>query len=343
MRVLVTGSNGHVGNHVVRELGKRGHEVVAMVREGADCSGHEGLALTHALGDVLDEAAVRRAARGVDAIIHLAAVFALGASDVESIVRPAVVGTEHVLRAAKENRARVVHCSSTYAVGFSTRPEPLDETKWNERLVDAYAAAKTLSEKRAWALASELDVDLVAILPNGILGPLDFRKTPSHGAIIANAMAPAVRYAGGLSFTDVRDAAWMLTEALTKGTRGERYLVVGENLTIAQLVTHVAARTGNTTMPSPLPRALVVPTWRALETMSGWVGAKMPISAAAVDEFYGRWGWFDCAKAKRTFDWTPRPALETIDLALQWCAAQGWITGKPAARIAETLGPLPPG
>lgn len=341
MRVLVTGSNGHIGNHVVRELLGRGHETVAMVREGADCSGHAGLVLERAIGDVLDADAVRRAARGVDAIIHLAAVFALGARDAETIVRPAVVGTENVLRAAKENGARVVHCSSTYAVGFSTRPEALDETRWNEHLVDPYAAAKTLSERRAWEIARELGVDLVAILPNGILGTLDFRKTPTHELLVANAMSPAARFEGGLSFTDVRDAAWMLTEALTRGTPGERYLVSGENLTIAAAMTHIAARTGNTTLPSPLPRGLVVPTWRALEVVGGWFGARMPMSAAVVDEFYGRWAWFDCAKAKQAFDWTPRPAFDSIDLALLWCVARGWIHGARAERVRETLGVLP--
>ena len=338
MRVLVTGANGHVGNHVVRELLARGHEVVAMVREGADTSGHAGLALEHALGDVLDAAAVRRAAGGCGAIVHLAAVFKIGARVPEEIVRPALSGTENVLRAAAETGARVVHCSSTYAVGFSTRPEALDETAWNERLVDPYAAAKTLSEKRAWEIAGELGVPLVAILPNGILGSLDYRQTPSHEFVVGSAMFPAARFAGGMAFTDVRDAAWMLVEAITRGTEAERYIVCSENLSMGEIVDHIIARTGNLAVPSPLPRWMMVPSVQALDAIARGVGVRLPLSAAAADEFYGRWGWYDTTKAKTAFDWQPRPARDAIDEALRWCVARGWISGKPAERVRAQLG-----
>lgn len=337
-RVLVTGSNGHVGNHVVRELVARGHRVVAMIREGADVAGHEGLALEHTIGDVLDAEAVRAAAEGCTAIVHLAAVFTLGARDPDAIVRPAVQGTENVLRAAKETGARVVHCSSTYAVGFSTSPVPLDETTWNERLVDPYAAAKTLSEKRAWEIARELGVPVVAVLPNAILGTLDYRLTPSHEFVVQCAVQPAARFAGGMAFSDARDVAWMLAEAITRGEPGERYLACGENLSMNEIVDHIVARTGNVALSSPLPRWMMVPSVRALDTVSRWVGAKSPVSAAAVDEFYGRWAWYDCTKAQRAFGFTPRPARDSIDQALGWGVERGWITGRPASRIHETIG-----
>jgi dTDP-L-rhamnose 4-epimerase len=83
MRVLVTGSSGFIGRHVVTALGQAGHEVV-----GLDL--HEPLATAPSaetvLGDVRDAAACDRALRGVDAVCHLAAVVGMG-KDLQDLPR----------------------------------------------------------------------------------------------------------------------------------------------------------------------------------------------------------------------------------------------------------------
>lgn len=64
LRVLVTGSAGHLGEALVRELGPAGHEVV-----GVDVLDS---AYTTAVGSIVDRAFVRRSMEGVDAVIHTA-------------------------------------------------------------------------------------------------------------------------------------------------------------------------------------------------------------------------------------------------------------------------------
>src|SRR5688572_13878598 len=118
MRVLVTGANGHLGANLVRELLSRGHEVVALVRPTADLRGLRGLPITVAHGDVLDAASVDAATAGAEAVVNLAAVYKMGSIDVDAIVRPAVEGIQNVLSAAaKHGVRRVVHTSSTVAIG----------------------------------------------------------------------------------------------------------------------------------------------------------------------------------------------------------------------------------
>ena len=73
-RYLVTGAGGFVGSHVVERLFHRGHDVRAFVRYTSD-GGTGLLDSTHAaaeviLGDLRDQDAVRRAMRGVDAVVH---------------------------------------------------------------------------------------------------------------------------------------------------------------------------------------------------------------------------------------------------------------------------------
>ena len=74
-RVLLTGANGHLGANLCRSLIKHGYQVLAFTRPGADKRGLDSLELTHVLGDVLDGDSLKAAAKGVDIIIHSAAVF----------------------------------------------------------------------------------------------------------------------------------------------------------------------------------------------------------------------------------------------------------------------------
>ena len=52
MKVLVTGANGHIGSHVVRELLAHNHQVRAFVRATADLQGIDGLNIEKVYGDV---------------------------------------------------------------------------------------------------------------------------------------------------------------------------------------------------------------------------------------------------------------------------------------------------
>ena len=67
MRVLVTGASGMLGAATARALADRGHLVTVLQRRPA------GLGLPEVLADVADADAVRAAAAGHDAVIHLAA------------------------------------------------------------------------------------------------------------------------------------------------------------------------------------------------------------------------------------------------------------------------------
>ena len=70
MRVLVTGGSGYLGSAIVRALAARGHEPIVFARR-ASAAGLPGRSVD---GDVRDRTAVRRAAEGVDAIVHTAAL-----------------------------------------------------------------------------------------------------------------------------------------------------------------------------------------------------------------------------------------------------------------------------
>lgn len=94
MRVLVTGANGFVGSGLCRVLESSGHQVLALVREGANTE------LITPRVDILFGDFTRRAsmrelltAHQPDAIVHAASIVSNGRPDLESSIRINVTGT----------------------------------------------------------------------------------------------------------------------------------------------------------------------------------------------------------------------------------------------------------
>lgn len=110
-RILVTGAAGALGHTVACGLGERGYAVRGFDR----VPGRHGN--EHVVGDLLDVEAVKAAARGTDAVIHLAAV-ADRQHFAAEIVPHNIVGTHHVLEASRLARVRrFVYASSCRVVG----------------------------------------------------------------------------------------------------------------------------------------------------------------------------------------------------------------------------------
>src|SRR2546423_13845649 len=117
MTVLVTGASGLVGSRVVEALGAGGETVRALVRPASRAAalrlGAEAVA-----GDVTDPAVWQRAAHGVRAIVHAAAIVQRRASW-ERYVAVNVEGTRLAAAAARAARARPIHISSVAVYGGS--------------------------------------------------------------------------------------------------------------------------------------------------------------------------------------------------------------------------------
>ena len=146
MRVLVTGGSGFIGSHVVDRLRAHDHEPVIF---DLVPSSHHGRTVATVIGDLADREATRRAVRGCDAIIHLAAV-----ADVSDIVadpvradRVNVHGTQMILEAARrEQIRRVVYTSTIWVYGNAPVNGALDEDALLALPAHLYTATKIAGE-----------------------------------------------------------------------------------------------------------------------------------------------------------------------------------------------------
>lgn len=340
-KLLLTGATGHLGAATARAALAAGHEVVALARPKSDRRGLKGLAVTIVEGDLCDPASLAVAVAGCELVLHAGAVYRSWAADEADILRPAIEGTENVVRAARTAGARrVVVTSSNAAIGYGADPSrPLDETSWNEAPRAAYIRAKTLSERRGFEVGREVGMEVVSICPSGIIGPWDWRNTPTTRSVIAMVGGgPAVL---DVALTDVRDVASGLLLAAEKGRAGERYLIAGDNCTkerIAQIVGGITGRKVKAMLP---PRAVMWLLAAAGELRASLGGPDPDLTRAALADVYGRHLLYDHGKAVRELGWTFRPAEEAIRDAIRWVLFTGALTGRIAADLRTKLPPDP--
>jgi len=329
-KVLVTGANGHVGANTLRSLLVRGHEPVPCVRQGSDLRGIEKLGLAYRYGDVMDAPSMEAAAAGCEVIVHTAAVYLNWAKNPEDIMRPSVTGTRNVFQAAKQAGVRrVVFTSSTNAVGFSARPDYVrTEKDWNEDAQNAYYVAKVRGEREAIRLSEELGIPTIRLCPSGILGPYDYRITPSTQAILDIVNGRGFSWVGGMNFVDVQAVAEAHAAAVEMGEPGQRYIVCGDNLDARQIVQIVQQLTGVKSMHLPLGRTTALPLGSLLDAVARFTGTQPIFSRSLAHEVVERYGYYDGSLAKRTFGLQPRNSEETLRDTIRWLLYLGKVTKK---------------
>lgn len=315
MRVLVTGGNGHVGTNLVAELLAAGHSVRASVRALGD---EARTAHLRALGpvelvqaDLFDEASLKAAITDQEAVLHAAAVYELlSPGRAEAIVRASVQGIDAAFRAAASvGVKRIILTSSTVTLPLrETGEPPADESHWTSDLRVPYVRAKTEGERRAWALAAELDLDLATVLPGACGGPGFQRNTPTIDfieAVMKGALqlgAPPINY----PYVDVRDVARAHRMVLEQKARG-RYIVVNDRQpTVTEIAQTMHAI--DPSIPSPLFTlpAFVMPLLPFLERVGSLVsGAPRSVSPELAAMLRGRVWNISNAGIRRDLGWSP--------------------------------------
>ena len=112
MKVLITGVTGFVGSHLAERLGAQGHTLRGLIRKpGARRYLGASVPLELVAGDVTRPETLAPAMRGVDAVIHLAAIpYERSGATYEAVNAQ---GTRNVVNAAKEAGVkRFIHHSA---------------------------------------------------------------------------------------------------------------------------------------------------------------------------------------------------------------------------------------
>lgn len=229
--ILITGITGLVGSEVARQLVDLGYAVRGLV-SNTPPSKLMDEDYIHRIewvqGNILDIVSFAEACKGIDTVIHCAAVISFASSAQDRMFNTNVVGTANVVNTMLNSGIpKLIHVSSVAALGRKEGVELIDENAMWEESPDnsAYARSKYLAELEVWRGAEE-GLKVTVVNPSIILGPGD--TTQGSTKLFDYVQKGRPFYTdGNINFVDVRDVANAIAIIVRDGHDDERFILNG--------------------------------------------------------------------------------------------------------------------
>ena len=324
---LVTGATGFVGSAVVRALLARGQPVRVLARPNSDRRNLAGLAVEIAEGAMEDPRSLARAVAGCRYVYHVAADYRIWVPDPASMFRVNVDGTRDLLTAALEAGAeRVVYTSSVATLGLVAGGSADEETPSSiDDMIGPYKRSKFAAEEVVRELVRERGLAVVIVNPSTPVGPGDIKPTPTGRLILQAARGRMPAFVDtGLNIVHVDDVAEGHLAAANEGRIGERYILGGENMTLAEILAGVAQAVGRRPSWLRVPHNVLFPVAIGAELVARVTGRDPFVTLDGV-RMSRKKMYFSSERASRELGYVPRPAREAIADAVSWFEANGYL------------------
>jgi dihydroflavonol-4-reductase len=324
---LVTGATGFVGSAVARALLRAGLPVRVLARPNSDRRNLADLSVEIAEGAMEDAASLDRAVAGCRYLFHVAADYRLWVPDPAAMYRANVDGTRELMFAAlAAGIERVVYTSSVATLGLvpggsadENTPSRLDD------MIGPYKRSKFQAEEVMRGLIAERGLPAVIVNPSTPVGPGDIKPTPTGRLILEAARGRMPGYVDtGLNIVHVDDVAAGELRAAEQGRIGERYILGGENMSLAEILGEVARAVGRRPPRLKVPYSIAFAA-AAFGTAMANITGREPFTTLDGVRMSRKKMYFSSEKATRELGYQPRPARDAIADAVGWFAANGYL------------------
>lgn len=255
--MCVTGASGYIASWLVKQLLLRGYTVKASVRDPNDprktqhLLGLEGAESRLMLlkADLLEQGSFDPVVEGCVGVFHTASPFYHDVLDPEAeLLDPAVKGTLNVLSSCAKTPSvkRVVLTSSIAAVAYNGKPRTPDvvvdenwfsDPDYCKDLKLWYVVSKTMAEDSAWKFSKEKGIDMVAINPAMVIGPLLQPTLNTSAAAILNLIKGAETFPNAtFGWVNVKDVATAHIQAFEIPLASGRYCLVERVVHYSEIV-----------------------------------------------------------------------------------------------------------
>jgi dihydroflavonol-4-reductase len=325
--VLLTGASGFVGSAVARALRDAGFAVRALVRPASPTAHLSDLGLDFVRGDLRDPASLRAAMHGVRYLFHVAADYRLWARDPSELANTNVEGTRALMQEAmRAGVERVIYTSSVATLVARPDGSSSDETMpLNEaNAIGVYKRSKVAGERAVEDLVRE-GLPAVIVNPSTPIGPRDVKPTPTGRIILQAAAGRMPAFVDtGLNMVHVDDVAAGHLLAFERGRIGERYILGGQNASLAEILAVIAQETGRAPPKIKIPRAAVLPLAYVTEAIAQFTGKEPMLTRDGLKMSKNKM-FFSSAKAERELGYRARPYREGIRDAIAWFRQAGYL------------------
>ena len=225
MKILVTGATGKVGSRFAARLLAGGYSVRVLVRDAAKAASLAALGAEVVTGDLYDTTTLPPAVQGVDAVVHLAALFRTF-TDNEGIVKTNHAGTMALAHAAvAAGVKRFVFTSTGNVYRTDNRRPSKEDDVLNENDPRAYSSSKIAAEQELVALHKATGFDVRVLRLGFVYG----EKDPHMEEIIPYLKMLKFHSGARMHMVHHLDVAQALTLLLhTDGLGGETFNVADD-------------------------------------------------------------------------------------------------------------------
>ncbi|RMF25152.1 MAG: NAD-dependent epimerase/dehydratase family protein, partial [Bacteroidetes bacterium] len=270
----------------------------------------------------LERESLEKAAKGCDAVLHVAAYAKPWAPDPQTFHRINVEGARRVFELTRGGEVGRVVFTSTAGVISPSDGRPSDEaTPRRIPLSTDYERSKAEAEALAREFV-ERGADIVIVNPTRVYGPgllsdsngvtrmvklwLEgkFRFLPGDGNSIGN-------------YVFIEDVVEGHLLALDKGKPGERYILGGDNASFREFFHLLEQLTGRRRRMVSLPIPLMHLAARMMEWRANLLGTPPLLTPPWVKKYLYHWE-LSVEKARRELGYDPLPLKEGLRRTLQW-------------------------
>jgi len=324
--VLVTGASGFVGAAVARALLARGRKLRVLVRPQSDRRNIAGLDVEPRIGSLEDGASLAAALEGCGALYHVAADYRIWVKDERQMYRANVDGTRLLMEAAlAQGVSGIVYTSSVAVLGIIGDGTPSDENTPSALadMIGPYKRSKYLAEEVVRDLVRTRGLPAVIVNPSTPVGPGDVKPTPTGRIIVDAASGKMPAFVDtGLNIVHVDDVAAGHLLAEERGTPGERYILGGEDMSLAEILKRIALLVGR---KPPTIRVPIPAIWPLAVASEAWarVSGKEPLLTIDGLRMAKKKMFFSSAKAERVLGYRARPAQVALADAVAYFRERG--------------------
>ena len=189
-----------------------------------------------------------------------------------------------------------------------------------------YKRSKFLAEEVVRQMVSKAGLPAVIVNPSTPVGPRDIKPTPTGRLIVEAARGRIPAFVDtGLNVVHVNDVAAGHLLAFERGEVGERYILGGENLALAEILAVIAQLCGRPPPRLRLPHGLVLPLAYGAEAWARLTRGAEPFVTVDGLRMSKKWMFFSSAKAETALGYRARPAEAALAVAVAWFREAGYL------------------
>jgi len=311
MKILVTGASGYIGNNLAHTLAGLGQEVHALVRSDSAKKWLQHPGITIFSGDILQKGSLTAAMKGCQQVFHTAASVGVWKRDPSVFYNVNVEGTRNVLDAALQLGVERTVCTSTCGVIGPTVDKPMEEnTPRNIDFQIDYDLSKKKGEDLVLQYARQ-GMNNVVVSPSKVYGPGNVSHSLTANAIINKFLRKRIAFIPSpgtymVCFAFIDDIVNGHLLAMKKGTRGEKYILGGINISYHEFFNYIRTLSSGKGHIISLPKSVITGWARVQQMNHKLTGSPVRFTVKSVDHLFSNYT-FSSEKARQDLGYTITP------------------------------------